>query len=214
MRILALIALVIMFPCAGIAQNKIAREETIKLLREQLTQHHSVADKKTNADNSTAICLNVNERKTDGDLTDRDFSTTIRSSVSWQQDEVEIQNDIFQNGTFTETYNYKVPVGAIVKAWVTNCVKNTTGNINAYRDRPIFIAVKNNTTQISHIIFDNKGKPKNSKGVQQYMNSTPADWDSLIPIAGKGDNHPALMNSTLRAFDRLIALNETRYTLK
>jgi hypothetical protein len=46
MRILALIALVIMFPLAGIAQNKIAREETIKLLREQLTQHHSVADKK------------------------------------------------------------------------------------------------------------------------------------------------------------------------
>ena len=112
-----------------------------------------------------------------------------------------VQNEISRNGLLRETYTYQVPFFAILSATITNCKKNTHGEVNAYHDRPVFISVRNNTTKITQIRFDKTGKTIAS--IKSYRNSIDADWNSVIPIAVRLDQHPVLQEKVLAAFARL-----------
>ena len=218
MRPLVLIVLVIFYPWNGSAQTETTKVETVKWLREKLAAQATAHDKKGNRLNSTKMCVNVNllpdEATANNAAIIKSFKDRIVSKVSWGQDEMNVQNDIFIHGKLRETYTYQVPLTAIVGASITNCIRNASGNVDAYADRPVFIRVKKNTTKITHQAFDQNGKATIGNAGRSYMNSLDTDWDSIIPIAGKWDSNPDLQDKVVKAFTHLAELNDKKYTLK
>ncbi len=216
MRLAILLSLIVFFPWSGIAQNRQTKEETVKWLREKLTLNDSIPNKNGNRLNSTKMCVNVNllpDAATESDATiSKNFKDKIVSHVSWKQDEIDIQNDIFIKGKLRETYTYQVLLTAIVSAKITNCQRSGSVNANAYVHRPIFIAIKKNTTRVGSVSFDKNGRAISSKAQQYHLNSEDVDWDSIIPIAGNWDSNAALQSKIVKAFDRLGEFNEREYS--
>lgn len=191
------------------AQQGQTREETIKWLRTHLTQERK---QKGANPNTTAICVSCNEKlKTqDEEITDKHFTGKIETFISWKQNEMDVQNDIYENGKLSETYTYTIPLAAIVNAALSNCRINTSGNVNAYKERPLFISVKRNTTRIGHTSFkNNKAAP-----VQYYMNSKDADWNSIIPLVINWKREARLEENTGTAFTHLIGTTPKKYATK
>lgn len=215
-RLLMLIMLFIFCPWRSIAQHKTTKEEIVKWLQEKLASQTIVGNKNTPRLNYTKMCVNVNflpdEATVNKVAISKNFKDRIVSHVSWKQDEMDVQNDIFIQGKLRETYTYQLPLTAIVSAKITNCIKNVSGNVDAYMDRPIFITVKKNTTKISHQAFNKDGKVNAGKAVHFY-NSKDADWDSIIPIAGSWDSNADLQEKIVKALTRLAELNDQKYTL-
>jgi hypothetical protein len=213
MRLLTLIALVTFCYNTATAQHKPTKDETVKWLQEKLTQERGPAGRRTIRHNATPLCI-VDKIIAVRTLEDNDFNGKIESYISWKQDEVNIQNDIFKNGKLTETYTYQVPLTAIAGAHVTNCQRNKQGYVNAYRDRPVFIHLKKNAAKVGHISFDKNGKATGNGTTQYHTNNSEADWDSYIPVAGNWDKDDKLRKSVLDAFSRLAELNDKKYTAK
>ena len=209
MRLLILVTLIFCCHGSSIAAHNPSKEETVKWLRGKLTQERPSAGQKPIHQNFTTMCVNYNLHVPNrGDIDAKDFTTKIESHVSWKQDEMEVQNNIYERGKLKETYTYQIPLAAIDSAYVTNCQRNTSGNVNAYVERPIFIRVKKNTTRVGHVSFDKDGKVTSSKARQYHMNNGgDTDWESVIPIAGNWDHEADLQNSIVEAFNRLAGLN-------
>ena len=202
MRYLFLAAFIICCHCNSTAQPNHTKEETIKWLRSKLTSEHSLDQRSANKLNSTSLCI-VDKKIAEGELAPKDFTRKIVSYVSWKQDEVDIQNDIFKNGKLTESYTYQVPLKAIVSAHLTNCQRNSLGFVNAYTDRPVFITVKKNSTRVGYSTIIANGQKIVSTPEEYHMNSKDYDWNSVIPIAGNWDSRPSLRDSAVAAFNRL-----------
>ena len=210
MRLCLLTALIVLCHLDGIAGSDPTREETLKWLQKNVVQDRAVVGKAVIYQHAIPIFLNVNLVKPHGDLTDKDFTTSIESSVSWKKDEIDVQNDIFENGKLKESYTYQIPLAAILSAKVTNCPRNVSGNVNAYHDRPLFILVKKNSTKVGHISFAKSGKTATGSATQYHMNNKDGDWDSLIPLAINIDRDPEFLNQVLNTFARLVELNAAK----
>jgi hypothetical protein len=209
MRSLMLITLLAICNTNSIAQHKQTREEISSWLKENLTVGRAASGQATAHHNATRLCVLREARSTE--IADKEFSRKIESYISWKQNELYVQNDISENSKLQERYTYQIPLTAIVGAQLSNCRKNKYGIVDAYQDRPLFLAVRKNTTHISHIRFDKNGSIKTE---HHSMNNTDADWDSTIPLVIDLDHENNLKNEVVNAFSRLVELNGGNYAVK
>ena len=205
MRQFLFITLILCSYCTSMAATKPTKAETVKWLQGKLAEQKPAGHK-----NFTPMCVDYNLQVGDDIVEtadfDKKFKTRIVSHVSWSKEGMAVQNHIYAHGKLRETYTYQVPLNAIASATVTNCKKNSNGNVNAYAERPIFITVKKNTTRVGHISYDKNGKSAHGKANQYHMNSGDADWESAIPIAGNWDQDTELLDKILVAFNSLTEL--------
>lgn len=214
MRTLLLIALVTFCCTEGIAQHKQTKEETVKWLQSKFTQARPGANQKGDLRNSTKICVSCSAKDIGDEIKEKDFTAKIASYIYWKQDQIEVQNDIFENGKLKEAYTYRIPLTAITRAWLTNCQRNTTGEVNAYKERPLFIGVKKNATTVSHVTFDKTGKVISGKADQFSPNNKEGDWGMAIPVVMNWSRGADLQDKVLNAFRRLAEFNGNKVASK
>jgi hypothetical protein len=141
--------------------------------------------------NASKYLTNNNE------ITDADFTDNIRSFIVWKQNEAEVTNRI-AHGKTIETYTYIIPLTSIVKVHLTNCILNADGQVNAYKERPLFITVKNKSVNITRMTRQDGMEDKTIT----YQNGAEADWNSIIPVYCSLDKRNDA-NEILAAFSRL-----------
>jgi hypothetical protein len=214
MRVLVLFTIALLSAAYASAQKKLNKAQIVKALQQNLKNGGDGSSTKKTHRNSTAMFRDISKYKPDGNFTDKDFRGKIVSVVTWKEDELDIRNDIFENGLLKETYTYEIPINAITGASVTNCKRNNKGEVNAYSDRPIFVFVKDKTTKIGYTRYDKKGQVMGNTRTRYAMNNKDCDWNSAIPIAGDWDKNSTLEGQILQAFYRLGEMNEIGYSSK
>lgn len=217
MRYCLLIFAIVFCQHYSYAQHKESRAETTKRLKETLTQQYP-GDDKNGMRYETKMCINFNllpEIKTAKDVDNpKFFRDKIETKIFFAQEVMHVQNNIYKKDKLRETYTYQIALSAIESATLTNCQKNTTEDVNAYVNRPIFVRVRKKSTKIGRQIFDHKGMSIDNLPPQCHLNEEDADWDSIIPLAGNWDGNAALRDKVISAFDKLTSFNKERLTAK
>lgn len=197
MKYLSMAILAILIQNKSIATGGNNKTTSLKWLQTHLKNLHNSTSSAENYETRMCIDYNLKCKGEPKKLNDKIFSTTMRSYVKWHEAELEIENEIIEQGIITETYVYHIPVAAIKKAWLTNCQRNTSENVNAYTFRPIFLEVEKNRVKILHQYTYHEEKTTIS------LNKNEGDWGTVIPIAGNWDNNETLTNKILQAFEEI-----------
>lgn len=195
------ILLLTFFACcsAANAQHKRSQSESLSWLRQKLIST-SISPNAKNG--GIPLCIECSEKGLD-EIHDKDFTAKIWSAITGQQEALEVKNEISEPGKPTHTYTYHIPFSAITGASLTNCQPDALGRVNAYKERPLFIMVKESATTVSHVVRDKNGKVISGDAAKFTVNNRKGDWGLLIPVAINWDREPGMQNAAINAFRTL-----------